>query len=82
MILTNEITVPVKHTESTDINENYLQQFSELTPSTDDSSSSSSPSSLSTQFDEQTINTLIESATDAISEPTNLMNQIDVVLTN
>lgn len=44
MILTNEITIPVKHTESPDINEEYLKSFYELTVSTEPTlSSSSSP---------------------------------------
>lgn len=46
MILTNEITVPVRHTESPDVNEEYMKLFYELTVSTE-STSSASPSFLS-----------------------------------
>lgn len=42
MILTNEVTIPIKHTESSDINEDYMKLFYELTVSTEPSSSSSS----------------------------------------
>lgn len=44
MILTNEITVPVKHTESPNINDEYMKLFYEMTVSTEPPPSSSSPS--------------------------------------
>lgn len=44
MILTNEVTIPVKHTESSDINEEYMKLIYELTVSTEPSSPSSSSS--------------------------------------
>lgn len=44
MILTNEITTSVKHTESVDINEDYMKLISELTVSTEAVPSSPSPS--------------------------------------
>lgn len=44
MISTNEVTIPVKHTESPDINEEYMKLIYELTVSTEPSTSASSSS--------------------------------------
>lgn len=44
MILTNEVTIPVNHRESSDINEIYLEEVSKLTASIESS----------TQFDQTT----------------------------
>lgn len=35
MISTNEVTMPVKHTESTDINKIYMEEISKLASSTE-----------------------------------------------
>lgn len=58
MILTNEVTIPVKHTESPDINEDYMKLFYELTVSTEPSSSSSSSSAWSPSSDFDDTNTI------------------------
>lgn len=68
MILTNEVTLPVNHTESTDVNENYMNEILNLTASTESS----------TQFDQTTNPTVIENATDASSE-LRLSNIISVI---
>lgn len=54
MISTNEIKLPVKHTESIDINENYVKEISNLLTSTESSS----------QIDQTITNQVVETTTD------------------
>lgn len=67
LILTNEVTLPAKHTESTDVNENYMEKISNLTASIESTSQS-----------DRTTNQMIENTPEASSE-LNLSNIVSVI---
>lgn len=67
MVLTNEVTLPVNHTESTDVNEIYMKEISNLTASIESTSQS-----------DQTTNQVTQDATESKSE-LSLPNIISVI---
>lgn len=80
MILTNEVTIPAKHTESPDVDEEYMKLIYELTVSTEPSSSTSSLSSAwSPSSDSSDAYTIETDSTDPSSESSSRPKVINVI---
>lgn len=79
MLLTNEVNIHNEHTESLNMNKDYLKLISELTANTETSSSSSSAWSPSSEQNDATANNLIEIETARASSSSNRPNVVNVI---